>query len=91
MVPKLTKVHLDESYCNVNHDAGATWIVKGSPRYSARGIGKRYCIAGEGAVFSRRGLLLAKWVSVLFRAWESHLKATEGRGYHGNNGELVQI
>eukprot|EP00644_Phytophthora_capsici_P006600 jgi/Phyca11/118592/e_gw1.36.453.1 len=44
LYPKLTEIYLDESYCNVNHVAGASWVLKNAPRYMASGAGQRYCI-----------------------------------------------
>ncbi|ETI43328.1 hypothetical protein F443_11693 [Phytophthora nicotianae P1569] len=88
--PKVTEVFLDESYCNVNHTAGSSWVVKHSPRYVANGAGQRYCIVGAGSVFVKNGGLCAEWVPGSIKSWPSHLK---GDGdYHGNfTGELFEL
>ncbi|ETL36796.1 hypothetical protein L916_11289 [Phytophthora nicotianae] len=88
--PKVTEVFLDESYCNVNHTAGSSWVVKHSPRYVANGAGQRYCIVGAGSVFVKNGGLCAEWVHGSIKRWPSHLK---GDGdYHSNfTGELFEL
>ncbi|KAE8891955.1 hypothetical protein PR003_g4048 [Phytophthora rubi] len=39
--PVLPEVFLDESYCNVNHVAGKTWLTEDKVRYSTSGRGAR--------------------------------------------------
>jgi hypothetical protein len=67
--PKLPEIYLDESYCNVNHVAGSTWLHKNSPRYTPSGKGQRYCIVVAGAVLVRNGKLHAEWVPDSLEYW----------------------
>ncbi|OWZ19415.1 hypothetical protein PHMEG_0006336 [Phytophthora megakarya] len=90
MYPRVTEIFLDESYCNVNHVAGATWVLKNSPRYVASGAGQRYCIVGAGAVMVQNGALHGEWVPGSIQSWPSHLKEN-GNDYHGNfTGDLFE-
>ncbi|OWY99103.1 hypothetical protein PHMEG_00029961 [Phytophthora megakarya] len=86
--PKIPEIFLDESFCNVNHVAGSTWLLKNSARYSSSGRGQRYCIVGAGAVLVKNGKLHAEWVPDSVEFWPSHYKSTD-TDYHGNfNGTL---
>ncbi|OWZ18238.1 hypothetical protein PHMEG_0007705 [Phytophthora megakarya] len=88
---ELPDVYLDESYCNVNHVAPATWLTRNSPRYVASGAGQRYCIVEAGFVFVKHGRLHGEWVQGSIKTWVSHLKTSDDTDYHGNfTGELFE-
>ncbi|OWZ10223.1 hypothetical protein PHMEG_00016958 [Phytophthora megakarya] len=86
--PKIPEIFLDESFCNVNHFAGSTWLLKNSALYSSSGRGQRYCIVRAGPVLVKNGKLHAEWVPDSVEFWPSHYKSTD-TDYHGNfNGTL---
>ncbi|KAF4145060.1 putative DDE superfamily endonuclease domain-containing protein [Phytophthora infestans] len=86
--PNYPEIYLNESFCNVNHVEGSTWLLKNSSHYTTSGKGQRYCIVGAGAVYTKNGKLHAEWVPESLEFWPSPYKANDA-DYHDNfNGGL---
>ncbi|RHY52583.1 hypothetical protein DYB34_004471 [Aphanomyces astaci] len=61
--PLLPEVYLDESFCNLNHSPGKTWVDETKKRLTKSGKGPRMCIVGAGIVrTASRRLVVGEWV-----------------------------
>ncbi|RHZ27611.1 hypothetical protein DYB37_012142 [Aphanomyces astaci] len=94
--PLLPEVYLDESFCNLNHSPGKTWVDETKKRLTKSGIGPRMCIVGAGIVqTASRGLVVGEWVdgSLVMLPSQQRPKrkrkgqvdsVDDGDDYHGN-------
>lgn len=87
--PLVPEVYLDESYCNLHHESGKTWLLEDCVRYAKSGRGKRHCIVGTGVIYTHqdedetrepRG----EWVCDSLKIWQSDLnRSRDEDDYHG--------
>ncbi|RHY47467.1 hypothetical protein DYB38_007657 [Aphanomyces astaci] len=94
--PLLPEVYLDESFCNLNHSLGNTWVDETKKRLTKSGKGPRMCIVGAGIVrTASRGLVVGEWVDGSLVMWQSQQRpkrkqkgqvdsVDDGDDYHGN-------
>jgi hypothetical protein len=84
--PTIPEVYLDESYCNMHHTTGRTWLPEDCVRFTKSGKGKRVCIVGAGVLRRENGSLTGEWVRDSRKVWQSDLKRNRDGDddYHGN-------
>ncbi|RQM21959.1 hypothetical protein B5M09_009254 [Aphanomyces astaci] len=100
---RLPEVYLDESYCNLNHSPGKTWVDETKRRLSKSGKGPRMCIVGAGIVSTDAdGTKCGEWACNSLVMWPSQKRPKRQRkqaslvdddddDYHGNfNSELFE-
>ncbi|ETM31744.1 hypothetical protein L914_20736 [Phytophthora nicotianae] len=79
------EVYLDETYCNVNHVTGKTWLTADKIRYGNAGRGARACIIAAGIIKSKGKVLSGFFVEDSIKIWNSTLKRKQDNDdYHGN-------
>ncbi|OWY92546.1 hypothetical protein PHMEG_00038408 [Phytophthora megakarya] len=87
------EVYLDESFCNVNHVRGQTWLSSDNIRYNKSGKRDRACIIAAGIVASRGRTTYSKVGEGSIKVWNEFKtrKKDEPDDYHGNfNSELIE-
>ncbi|KAE8888906.1 hypothetical protein PF005_g967 [Phytophthora fragariae] len=80
------EVFLDESYCNVNHVTGKTWLTSEKVRYGKTGKGSRACMIAAGVIKTRGAVATGEFVEGSIKVWKSALKRKlwDEDDYHGN-------
>ncbi|KAJ8517255.1 hypothetical protein ON010_g18344 [Phytophthora cinnamomi] len=95
--PIKPEVYLDESYVNVNHVRGKSWLGSDRKRYAASGKGARICMIATGILYRQGNELRGHFVEQSFKDWVANrgrlprtlhgpcLIYMDGAAYHKRN------